>query len=1324
MILPSVPAILPERESVGILTRVRDSTEESAQSLSILSVVSTHPHGSLAFRVRAEYWNAAEMELMARDRKAARLLMVSATAAVVVAVSATAHAVGPRRSKTDKADSASKLSERSERPIVRLNFVSTPWEEVLEHVANQTRSTLVLHEVPNGRFSRRDFRGHTRTEAIRILNQELEPLGFRILEKDAFLTVIEIQQAGLEYPRHTVRSEAVPQDISSADDVGTAQIGSVSRSNQSKATTIHQAGYEAEPDTAGTQQADTPTGTVESSESEKSIERQTVATDRPVTEVAKQLYAAFGDQTELIPTEAGQLPAFRVYRQSPPDTKPEARELWFILEMDTAINELHVHAPARVAAGVAELIRRFDKTPPKDGETVRVVPEAEQADAVAQQLNAQLRELRRQRRTQTSNDPFAAAQPDRAAGSEESDAETEPAEVESSPASPGTLRVLGNLRGDVSVDALADLDLLLLRGNERDVESVMQVIELIERMAVGASPGIQLLFLRNVDSEALAELLNDVYTRLTTISAGSAASARQTRAVNVVAVGSPNAILILAPQNAIDSVVELAEQLDAPQPPGNEVEVFFLRNAIASQVVTLLEGFYEDRPGLGTSIRVVADGRTNSVVVNASPKELAEVSRLVRKIDSERSHARAQVRVVPLKNALADDLAEFLNSVIQGVVNPAQTGAGQQFAAAGGTGADQALRDAKSMVLEFLTTDGVARRIVRSGVLSDIRITGDIRSNTLTITAPETSMGLLLELVAVLDQPTSAVAEIKAYTLERADAEIAAEMLRSLFPEAEEGQPGVQLAGAEGGSSALVPFRVTVDSRSNTVVYVGSPDVLQMAEAVLFRIDQEASRNRRVETLRLRNSPAADVATALNQYLQSQRELLQIDPDRVSTADILEQEVIVTPEPISNNLIISATPQVFEQILNLAKQLDREPPQVMISSLIVEVTLDDTDEFGVELGFQDSVLFDRSVIDPDSLVTISETTTLPTGTQTTTQRIISQTGVPGFLFNNQALGNNAGGGSGRVGTQGLSNFALGRVNDSLGFGGLVLSASSEAVSVLLRALAAHRHVQILSNPSVTALDNQEAQIQQGQLVPVVNGVNINQTTGSANPLVIQDEAGIILTVTPRISEDGQIVMQVIAEKSQYDLQNGVPLFTDASTGNIITSPIKDVTTAVTTAKVQDGQTIVIGGLITESEDVLTAGVPYLKDIPILGNAFRFDSRRSRRTELLIFLTPRVVHNDADVELIKQVEMERMHFFEDEAERIHGPLMGVPAASLVPIGGPGMVYPTPAAEPARIILEPQLDSGIEQPPPQLPPADSGAPVEPKKSLLRKPEFLKR
>ncbi|MBL8848952.1 MAG: hypothetical protein JNG89_04680, partial [Planctomycetaceae bacterium] len=937
-------------------------------------------------------------------------------------------------------------------------------------------------------------------------------------------------------------------------------------------------------------------------------------------------------------------------------------------------------------------------------------------------------ELRRRQRAQSNGNPFAAAQ---------LDPETAlPAEPIGEPGDEPAPEVLGNLRGDVSVDALADLDLLILRGNERDIDAVMAVIAKIEEMAIGATPGIALHFLNHVDSEALAALLNDVYTRLTTLSTGTAASARQSRAVNVVAVGSPNAILVLAPQNTLEAVLDLAEQLDQAQPPGTEVEVFFLRNAVASQVVTLLEGFYDERPGLGTNVRVIADSRTNSVVVNASPKELLEVTKLIREIDSKQSRATAQVRVVPLKNALADELTEFLNNVIQGAINPAQAGAGQQAIAGGAGGTNQALRDAKSMVLEFLTNDGVAQRIVRSGVLSDIRVTGDVRSNSLTVTAPEASMPLLLELIAVLDQPTSAIADIKAFTLTRADATSAAELLQSLFPVTEEGQPGTQLAGAEGFGSALVPLRVSVDARTNTVVVVGSPEILQMVEAILFRIDQDASRNRKIEVLRLKNSPVDDVALAINQFLQSQRELLQIDPTRVSTSEILEQEVIVTPEPISNNLIISATPQYFDRILNLAKELDREPPQVMISALIVEVTLEDTDEFGIEMGFQDSVLFNRSLA--DTPITVTETTTLPTGVATTTQRIISQAAVPGFLFNNAPLGNNVGVNTSQVGKQSLTNFGVGRVNDDLGFGGLVLSASSESVSVLLRALAAHRHVQILSNPQVLALDNQLAQIQQGQQVPIVNGVTLG-TTGLANPQIEQQDSGIILTVTPRISTDGQIVMEVIAEKSQFDLNNGVPVFTDASTGNVITSPVKDITTAITSAKVQDGQTVVIGGLITKTEDVLESKVPYLGDIPILGAAFRFDSRAFRRTELLIFLTPRIVHGDVDVELIKQVEMERLHFFEDEAEMIHGPLMGVPPEELpseqmFQEEGATLLLPDmglPEAEHQPLILGPADEPALSptpsvSPPPALPeapPEDPPTAVKPRRTIFGFPRSSK-
>ena len=98
---------------------------------------------------------------------------------------------------------------------------------------------------------------------------------------------------------------------------------------------------------------------------------------------------------------------------------------------------------------------------------------------------------------------------------------------------------------------------------------------------------------------------------------------------------------------------------------------------------------------------------------------------------------------------------------------------------------------------------------------------------------------------------------------------------------------------------------------------------------------------------------------------------------------------------------------------------------------------------------------------------------------------------------------------------------------------------------------------------------------------------------------------------------------------------------------------------MTTVNVPNGQTIVMGGMITKDDNTLERKVPWLGDLPVVGRAFRYDSTITSRTELLIFLTPRIVLSDLDSELMKQVEAERMHFIESEAEEVHGPLYSVP-----------------------------------------------------------------
>lgn len=387
----------------------------------------------------------------------------------------------------------------------------------------------------------------------------------------------------------------------------------------------------------------------------------------------------------------------------------------------------------------------------------------------------------------------------------------------------------------------------------------------------------------------------------------------------------------------------------------------------------------------------------------------------------------------------------------------------------------------------------------------------------------------------------------------------------------------------------------------------------------------------------LRHAQAEDVAKAISDFLNQNSGTGSSGADgsmtSISSGDASQR---VVAEKTTNSLLVRGSAEEMGTLQRIIEDLDRAPREVLVQALLVEVELGNTNELGVELGFQDSVLFDRSVV--DKVVSISQTTTAPNGVQTTNQSILSQTAAPGFNFNNQPLGNNIAANPNRIGPQGLSNFGVGRVNGDLGFGGLVLSAGSESVNLLLRALDAHFNIDVLSRPQVRAVENHEAFIQIGQQVPVVDGVAVTPV-GSANPVIRQDQAGIILKVTPRISPDGRVQLDVNAEKSAFNLApgTGVPIFTDATNGNVIEAPIKDITTADTTVSIQSGQTIVLGGMITNDQTVVARKVPWLGDIPLIGRLFRYDLNRHKRKELLVFLTPTVLEHDGHADLLKARE---------------------------------------------------------------------------------------
>lgn len=1193
----------------------------------------------------------------------------------------------------------------------RINYFDATWHRVLQDLAKHYELTLVMDKVPPGRYARKDKREYDIDAAIRILNAELESQGYRLLLQKQFLVVLNLDKARTEYAR-----PGVPQDgRRNADDIsatdrfvraasmsetietsgGDGEAIPLLRSDDDQfdshsSGSRGSSGFVTSPRTRPSHireraaaadesqlrnhfrppvRSVSKTGRVNADEQPEPTDqrpespaagpmvlRSVDIQNGKASEIARTIYIVFEKRTELQKQGINGLPTFIVHDRADDGTADKSARPLFRIGIDQETNRVLIEAPAARMTQLQKLVADLDQAAEaSDSDTVKVVQNNGIQGETARELSEQIHQLVSMTDETGSGTPANGDRPRQQVTGTEDD-----------PAI--------NLRGEVNIQAMQDLGILILKGNEADVEKVQEIIRRLEKMSVGSLPAIHVLTLENIDSEAFATLLTSVYEQLTELRQRGG-TARKTAAF--IPVVQPNAILIISSEIERTSILDLAKELDQPLEPDFEFEVFALKSAIASQVDTALKAFYAERPGLGTNVRSIADVRTNSVIVQGRRSELAEVKTLIEQIDRDAPGSINRLQVIKLRNAVAEELSTTISQAIQAVINPPQqtnTGQGGFGGQGGATQGSQELRTSKSVALEFLTTTGGVRDLIRSGILADVRVNFDARSNSLLVSAPEASMSLMEALVEALDQSPGAVSEIKVFTLKNADAQQSVDTLETMFNNInQETQLGIQLAGTEGSSSSLIPMRFSPDIRTNSVLAVGSAESLSVVEAILLRLDSDDTRQRLTTVIPLRNASAELVSATLLDYLTQQQALQQSAADLFSNIERIRQEVLVSADTNSNSLIVSASPQYFDQINQIVEALDTQPPEVVIQALLVEVTLDATDEFGIELGFQDPLLLARSLV---STATAPATTTI----------------TPGLNFNSTGpLGNNSGTGTnpGTVATQGLSNFSLGRSNSDLGFGGFVFSAQSDAVSVLLRALASRRTVQILSRPQVRTTHNNEAYVTVGQQVPITTGVNAG-ATGTSSPVITQQQVGITLRVTPRITPDGVIAMNVFADKSSLS-GTTVPIFaTSTATGsNVVNSPIINQSQAVTTVNVPNGQTIVIGGMITKSDNTLERKVPWLGDLPLIGKAFRYDSTKTSRTELLIFLTPRIVMSDIDSELIKQVESERMHFIESEAEEVHGPLYSVPKAAGSPLWAPEPGTILTPEMPIQEFLEPDV-----------------------------------
>ncbi|MDR3182423.1 MAG: hypothetical protein LBT89_05780 [Planctomycetaceae bacterium] len=791
----------------------------------------------------------------------------------------------------------------------------------------------------------------------------------------------------------------------------------------------------------------------------------------------------------------------------------------------------------------------------------------------------------------------------------------------------------GSVLGPVQIDVIDGLDTMVIKGSPKDVQVIQNLLRQLETMSLEHEPVIELVPLKNADSFRVGRLVQQLYAQVYLARRGN---------VTILPLIKPNTILMIGKDESIKAAKELLLKLDTAVPADANFQIFRLNHAAAATLATQITQSFTGRPGYGngleTQISIVADYRTNALIVQGSPRDLVEVAAMIQQLDADGSNITNLYKTFPLKNAVATELATTLQNAFS------DTGTTSGAASFGNAAASGTTNRGAMVTLGKVDKDG---NVIRSSMLYDVKITADTRSNTVIVKAPQETMPLIAALITQLDQLPSAESQLKVFTLVNGDAYTLTTMLQNLFSSGttsgggfggttstQSNQMAVVRPGIDENDSTLVGVRFYAEVRTNSIVACGTAGELVAVEALLLRLDAENTNNRQVMMLKLVNTPAEEIAPILQQYVENERQLEIQNSTTLLPQSPLEQyrkQINVVAEPIGNYLIVSTTPRYYNQVRKIVRELDERPMMAAIQVLIAEVRLTNSRDIGVELGLQDSLFFDRS---------------LPGTTEGSL--------IPGFLFGDASQGLPQGNvRSGTVGTQGITGLGVNR-SPASGIGGFTFSASSESVSVLVRALETQSRLRVLSTPNLVTMHNKRASVLVGQKVPFVSGVNT--TNGTAQSQTEWNEVGTILDITPRIMPDGMIAMAVYVEKSSMGSEaDGVPLYTSGTGANptVIRQAKINKANAQTTVSAMDGQTVVFAGLITEQKETVTNSVPFLNKIPVVKHFFEYNSTHCERSELLIVMTPTIIRSREDMELLKQQETSRMQWCINDVVKLTG-----------------------------------------------------------------------
>lgn len=456
--------------------------------------------------------------------------------------------------------------------------------------------------------------------------------------------------------------------------------------------------------------------------------------------------------------------------------------------------------------------------------------------------------------------------------------------------------------------------------------------------------------------------------------------------------------------------------------------------------------------------------------------------------------------------------------------------------------------------------------------------------------------------------------------------------------------PNANDAASTVGQKRRLPLKVIADERTNSLIVVADPETTGKVQALVEQLDSSVDRSSgRFYVYRVRHADAEELSEILNSLIsgstesssssnsgssggssfsrrsnqpatrtnnnQSQQIMnlnrrlnaaIRNQQNRTGATGTgrvsFEDEVFIAPDPATNALIINASRTDYQRLVEVIEQLDVKRRQVLVEATLLEVSLEDAQGFGIEL--QGSGGNDDG-------------------------GILGQTNFGGItdLFTNPAA---------------LSDLTLAAASTGTLTlpGGIVIPSQA----ILINALSQHTNVNILSTPTIVATDNEEAEIIVGENVPFVTSTGTDPTNlnNTFNQIERQD-VGITLRITPQIATGDFINLDIFVEIS------GVV----GGTRGDPNGPTTTIRTTDTRVEVKNGQMIITGGLISDSVNETSQGVPFFEDIPLLGYLFKREDTIRTRNNLLVFITPKVINDQFDAREQTLYESEEFIDFQGE-----------------------------------------------------------------------------